>query len=177
MMVKQLAATVYLSLGSNLGDREGNLQKAVEILGERLKLSDQSPIYQTDPVGGFQPKFLNMAVKAVTRLAPNELLLLLKGVERQLGRQPGQSGLPRTIDIDIIFFDEEISKTSELEIPHPRAHQRAFVLVPLCDIDSEIRHPVLNKTISQLLRDIDSNQRQTVKRWKRGQEDPCTRLL
>jgi 2-amino-4-hydroxy-6-hydroxymethyldihydropteridine diphosphokinase len=172
-MIKKLAATVYLSLGSNLGDREGNLQKAVEILSERLKLSDQSPIYQTDPIGAFQPKFLNIAVKAVTRLAPNELLLLLKGIERQLGRQPGQSGLPRTI----VFYDEEISKTSELEIPHPRAHQRAFVLVPLCDIDPELRHPVLNKTVSRLLRDIESGQRQTVRRWKRGQEDPCTRLL
>lgn len=147
---------VYLSLGSNLGDRKENLEKALELLSHRLRVKSISSLYETEPVGNqMQPKFLNIAVKAETTLEPAGLLLLLKGIERKMGRLPGPKNSPRTIDIDIILFDKSIVKTPNLTIPHPRFSERAFVLVPLQEIEPDAIDPVSRKSISQLGRELD----------------------
>jgi len=168
--------TVYLGLGSNMGDRKENLDKVLDILGQRLRVAEVSPIYETEPMGSpGQRHFLNMAVKTYTRLAPAELLMLAKGVERKMGRQPGQTGGPRLIDIDILFYGDQVINTPELIVPHPRLARRAFVLVPLAEIASHLEHPTLKRSIKQLLKELGS-QKGVVKWWP-GKEEECTRLL
>ena len=142
--------TVYLGLGSNLGDRGENLNKALDYLEQRLKVTEVSSVYETEPVGNIQqPYFLNMALKVYTRLAPEELLLLAKGIERKLGRLPGKRNAPRPIDIDILLYGDEVIKTAELTIPHPRLAERAFVLVPLAEIAPDLEHPTRKRSIKQ----------------------------
>lgn len=146
--------TIYLSLGSNMGDREENLDKALDFLTQRMKTGKVSSIYDTDPVGNTnQPRFLNMVCQAFTRMAPDGLLALAKGIESKMGRS-SQSGEPRPIDIDILLYGEEVLETPELVIPHPRMMQRAFVLVPLSEIAPDLVHPVSGKTIKELMQDI-----------------------
>ncbi len=150
--------TVYLSLGSNLGDREANIARAVALLAKRgVRVTRQSALYETEPVdvsdGGW---FLNAAVEAETDLAPADLMRLLLGIERELGRErkPQADAGPkesRTIDIDIVLFGSRTVRTPELEIPHPRMAARRFVLVPLVEIAPNAIHPVLKKTIARLL--------------------------
>ena len=147
---------VYLGLGSNMGDRRNNLNRARDYLSQRLRVEKVSSVYETEPVGNIeQPRFLNLVCEVYTNLAPMELLSLDKGVERKLGRVPGKSDEPRPIDIDILFYDDQIIETPELVIPHPGLTERAFVLVPLAEIAPELVHPVNGKTIKELIKGVD----------------------
>jgi 2-amino-4-hydroxy-6-hydroxymethyldihydropteridine diphosphokinase len=142
--------TVYLSLGSNLGNRQANLDQALKLISERMRLGKVSSIYDTEPVGMVnQPRFLNLACEVFTRLSPEGLLALLKGIEQKMGRY-SRSGEPRIIDIDIVLFGNQVVNAPNLVIPHPKMHERAFVLIPLAEIAPDFVHPVLKKTIKEL---------------------------
>jgi len=141
----------YLGLGSNLEDRQYNLEQALAFLAQRLRIEKVSSIYDTEPVGNTQqPRFLNLVCQVSTTLSPTALIALAKGIEAKLGRGGG-SGMPRPIDIDILFYGEQVIKTPELVIPHPRLTERAFVLVPLVEIAPELVHPANGKTARELL--------------------------
>jgi 2-amino-4-hydroxy-6-hydroxymethyldihydropteridine diphosphokinase len=147
---------VYLALGSNLGNRLANLKNAISNLPPQMEVKAKSPVYETPPWGyADQPPFLNQTVMARTYLEPEPLLAHLKRLETALGREPGFINGPRVIDIDILFYDDLVIDSPPLAIPHPRLHQRAFVLVPLNDIAPELIHPVLEKSIGELLLDVD----------------------
>ncbi len=144
------AITVYLGLGSNMGDRQGNLDRALDLLSQRLRMGKISSIYDTEALGDTdQPRFLNLVCQAHTRLEPAGLLALVKGLEKKLGRV-GKSGTPRPIDIDILLYGEQVTETPELVIPHPKMTERAFVLVPLAEITPDLVHPVNGKTMKEL---------------------------
>ena len=143
--------TVFLALGSNLGDRQENLRQAVTALSPQLDVKAKSQIYETDPWGyEDQPKFLNMAVRGLTYLEPEPLLKHLKRLEIALGRQVTFPNGPRSIDIDILFFDDLVLNTPILSLPHPRLHERGFVLLPMMDLAPDLVHPVLKKSIRDL---------------------------
>jgi 2-amino-4-hydroxy-6-hydroxymethyldihydropteridine diphosphokinase len=145
------SVTAYLGLGSNLGERRAHLERALEFLAQRLRLERVSSIYDSEPVGNIeQPRFLNLACQTTTTLSPAGLLALAKGIEAKMGRTGG-SGAPRQIDIDILFYGDQVIQTPELVIPHPRLTERAFVLVPLVEIAPELVHPPSGKTVRELL--------------------------
>jgi 2-amino-4-hydroxy-6-hydroxymethyldihydropteridine diphosphokinase len=147
--------SVYLCLGSNVGDRKKNLDRALGFLSERLKLDKVSSIYDTTPEDNpDQPRFLNMAAHVHTTLEPQTLLSLLKGIESKIGRTPAARYSPRPMDIDILFYGKEVVDTPSLTIPHPRIPERAFVLVPLNEIAPELKHPVNGKTVKQMLAEL-----------------------
>jgi 2-amino-4-hydroxy-6-hydroxymethyldihydropteridine diphosphokinase len=147
---------VILALGTNLGDRSGNLRAAIAALPPVVIVLEQSFIYETLPWGlTEQPNYLNMVIKGETRQMPQELLKNLKLLEAELGRIPSIRYGPRKIDIDILFYDDLILATPELTLPHPHLHERAFVLVPLADLAPEYIHPIMQKTIRQLLAKVD----------------------
>jgi len=150
---------VYLSLGSNVGDRETNLHSALERLRALGDVVEVSSFYETEPVEfTAQPWFLNCAVKLDTEKTPQQLLAGLLDVEKQMGRKRTQKKGPRTIDIDILLFGSSIIETSGLTVPHPAMHERRFVLEPLVEIASEIRHPGFKRTIRQLRDALPSGQ-------------------
>lgn len=143
---------VYLALGSNLDDRLANLKQAIASLTPQLDVKKKSPVYETLPWGyEAQPRFLNQVVRAKTYLEPDPLLKHLKRLEVALGRKESFPNGPRLIDIDILFYDELILHSPSLVIPHPRLHERAFVLLPLMDIDPELVHPVNKKSVREML--------------------------
>lgn len=150
--------TVYLGLGTNLGDRRANLQAAISGLAPQVLVISESRVYQT-PAWGYQdqPQFLNMALKAETELDPADLLEHVKQLERNLGRRTTFHWGPRLIDIDILFYDDLVLKTDALVVPHPQVQERAFVLLPLADIASDLVHPVLGKNVRQLLEQVDAS--------------------
>jgi len=142
---------VYLSLGSNVGDREANLHSAIEHLRSLGEVAAVSSFYETEPVEfTAQPWFLNCVVKLDTGKTPKELLAGLLAVEQLMGRRRTQKKGPRTIDIDILLYGDSIIETEGLTIPHPTLHQRRFVLEPLAEIASGVRHPALKRTIREL---------------------------
>jgi 2-amino-4-hydroxy-6-hydroxymethyldihydropteridine diphosphokinase len=145
--------TVYLSLGSNVGDRASNLQNAIVALGEAgLRRVRVSSVYETEPVDYLdQPWFLNCAVEAETELPAPDLLRALRGIEAQMGSKKLIAKGPRLIDIDILLYGNEVINTPELHIPHPRMHLRRFVLQPLAEIGPAVQHPVSHLSIAELL--------------------------
>jgi len=143
--------TVYLSLGSNLGDRAANLRAAIDRLGRVGRVVAVSSFYETEPVEVTdQPWFLNCAVKLETEKMPKQLLAALLEIERQMGRRRDRKKGPRVIDLDILLFGSSVIQTRGLTIPHLAMHERRFVLEPLAEIAPDVRHPVRKQTIPEL---------------------------
>ena len=156
--------SIYLGLGTNLGDRERNLQDAIESLSKEMKVLSVSSPYDTEPVGKTdQPRFLNIVCGVSTRLSPEGLLALAKGIEGKMGRR-GRTGEPRTIDIDILLYGDIVIKQPDLVIPHPRMAERAFVMVPLAEIAPELVHPVTWEKIKDMREAIE--EKQGVMKWE-----------
>ncbi len=150
---------VYLALGSNMGNRLSNLKAAVLNLTPQMTVKQKSSVYETPPWGFTeQDAFLNQVVKVTTYLEPEALLRHLKRMETALGRVPNFQNGPRVIDIDILFFDKMIINTPPLVVPHPRLHERAFVLVPLAEIEPDFVHPILQRPINKILEDVDRSE-------------------
>ena len=144
--------TIYLALGSNLGNRLENLKEAISSLSPQMTVKAKSHVYETLPWGfEDQPKFLNQALKAQTYLQPEPLLKHIKRLEIALGRKPSFQNGPRLIDIDILFYDDMVLSTPSLTIPHPRLHERGFVLLPLMDLAPDLTHPVTKKSVREML--------------------------
>ncbi len=144
--------TVYLSLGSNVGDREVNLHTAIDKLAELGEVIAVSAFYETEPMEfTAQPWFLNCAVALRTQLMPKLFLSKTLAIEQQMGRRRSQPKGPRTIDIDILLFGNSIIHTSQLDVPHVAMHQRRFVLEPLSEIAPEVRHPIFKHTVREML--------------------------
>ena len=160
--------TLYLGLGSNLGRRETNLSRAVSFLAQSTGVTvlSSSSIYETDPWGYVeQPRFLNCVVVAQTSLEPTRLLETTQGVEGMVGRQTTFHWGPRLIDVDILLYGHQVISCSapDLQIPHARLPERAFVLVPLAELAGDAIHPSTGKTISELLQQVEG--REGVKLW------------
>ena len=145
--------TVFLALGSNVGDREVNMRTAVARLGsDEIRVVRRSSLYETAPREMLdQPWFLNAVVEAETSLFPMQLLARIRDIERQMGRRRVTPKGPRNIDIDILFYGRSVIATTELEVPHPRIGERRFVLEPLAEIAPDFRHPVTGKTAVEML--------------------------
>jgi len=149
----------YLSLGSNLGNRENHVHDAIARLQALGRIVAFSSLYETQPVEFTnQPWFLNSVVVLETAETPAQLLANLRGIEQEMGRVRTRKKGPRTIDIDILLFGDTILHSFELTIPHPALHQRRFVLEPLAEIAPEVQHPILKKTIRTLLEDLPAGQ-------------------
>lgn len=147
---------VYISLGTNLGNRISNLRQAVSFLSPQMTVKAKSKVYETPPWGHTeQDNFLNQVVKATTYLEPVPLLKHIKRMEVAMGRKSTFRYGPRLIDIDILFYDEEIVDTPSLVIPHPHLHERGFVLLPMMDIAPDLVHPVLKKKVRELVGSCD----------------------
>jgi 2-amino-4-hydroxy-6-hydroxymethyldihydropteridine diphosphokinase len=156
---------IYLSLGSNVGDREANLAAAIEALGAaEVRVTKQSSLYATEPLD-FSPQhwFLNCVVEAETDLMPRQLLHALRGIERALGSRKLVLKGPRVIDLDILLYGAARIRSAELTVPHPRMAERRFVLVPLREIAPALRHPILKRTVAELLADCPD--RSHIEKW------------
>jgi|SRR5215472_7288194 2-amino-4-hydroxy-6-hydroxymethyldihydropteridine diphosphokinase len=163
----------YLSLGSNVGDREGQLLDAIRRLGAVGRVQLVSPIYETEPVDfTAQPMFLNCVIALETSSRPAQLMQQLIAIEKAMGRERIQKKGPRTIDLDILLFGNEIVNTPDLMIPHPAMEKRRFVLQPLADIAPEARHPLLGKAVRELLEDLPLGQ--SIRRWKEASDQRLT---
>ncbi len=152
-------ATAYVGMGANLGGRATTLRCAAASLGEHsaIRLIGGSDLYETEPVGYTdQPDFLNAVLKLGTALSPRRLLDVLLDVERAYGRVREEKWGPRTLDLDLLLYDREVVDEEGLRVPHPCIHERAFVLVPLCDLDPDGLHPLLNQAYRRLAHRVDS---------------------
>ena len=157
---------VYIAMGSNVGDRAATLARAVEEMNRAgLRVLRQSSLYATQPVGGPpQAHFLNAVVEAETDWMPLRLLHALQKIERAMGRRRMVIRGPRTLDLDVLFYGGSVIRSRELEVPHPRLPQRRFVLAPLAELAPALSHPLLHKTVAELLAETgDSSQ---VRRWR-----------
>ncbi len=156
----------YIAVGSNLGDRVENCRRGAEALASvpGVRLTAQSPVYETEPVDFIdQDWFINYVIRIETRLSPLELLEQLQKVQRGAGRAADHTRFgPRVLDLDILLYDQLILEDPQLTLPHPRMHQRRFVLKPLCDIDSKLMHPVFGKDMQSLLALLDEAGQQVV---------------
>jgi 2-amino-4-hydroxy-6-hydroxymethyldihydropteridine diphosphokinase len=153
-------ARVFIGLGSNLGDKVLNCKKALNAISDFANIVSVSSVYKTEPVGNEdQPDFINCAAEIETVLPPLELLERLHSVEDKLERLRGEKWGPRTIDIDIIFYDDLIIDTDELTIPHLSAHTRRFVMEPICEIDPWLVHPGFRVHVYELLNDLEDTKR------------------
>jgi len=146
----------YIGIGSNLGNREENCEKAMALLiKEGMEVTKRSSFYETEPWGlKDQPEFINMALEIKTKNTPLELLNILKKIETTLGRMKDKRWGPRIIDLDILLYDNLLIKTENIEIPHPGIKDRGFVLKPLSEIAPDKIHPVLKKSIKELLAEL-----------------------
>ena len=151
--------TVFLSLGSNMGNKAENLNKALELIAKKAGIIEKkSSVYETEPWGiEDQPRFLNMVIQAQTLLTPQELIHALLEIEKELGRIRKEKWAERIIDIDILFYNNAIIHETNLTIPHPYMHQRRFVLVPMHEIAPDFFHPLLHASISDLLVNCTDN--------------------
>jgi 2-amino-4-hydroxy-6-hydroxymethyldihydropteridine diphosphokinase len=157
-----MSHTVYIALGTNLGDRQANLAQAREGLPPAVRVARVSPVYETEPWGYTdQPRFLNQVFHTETNLAPKELLAYLKRLESVLGRTPTFHYGPRLIDLDILLYDDLQIETPHLTIPHPHLSERAFVLVPLADLAPDLEIPGLGKSVRELLAGVDVTETKT----------------
>ncbi|MGM0754421.1 MAG: 2-amino-4-hydroxy-6-hydroxymethyldihydropteridine diphosphokinase [Bacillota bacterium] len=159
--------TAYISLGSNIGDREYYLEKAINIIGShgKIEVTKQSSLYETDPVGFTeQGKFLNMVIEIRTSLSPETLLHQCLQVEIDLGREREFKWGPRIIDLDILLYDHEKIESKNLLIPHPRMQERAFVLIPLLEVAPHVEHPSFNAPFAEFLDEIPD--KEGVRLWK-----------
>jgi 2-amino-4-hydroxy-6-hydroxymethyldihydropteridine diphosphokinase len=155
---------VFIGMGSNIGDRLANLNSAIGLLAQECEIKQMSSVFETGPEGyEAQPDFLNCVVKGETRLRPLQLLDELKSIEKILDRVSSFRNAPRTIDLDILFYGDEVINKQGLGIPHPRLQERAFVLVPMVQIAPQFIHPALHKTIQQLLSELATGPR--VAKW------------
>jgi len=154
-----VAETVYLSLGSNLGDREKNLRSAIATLADgKVRVTRVSSFYETEPVDLLeQPWFLNCVVQGETDASPLDLLRALRGIEARLGSNKLVPKGPRLIDLDILLYGDEVIDTQELQVPHPRMLVRKFVLVPLAEIAPNLKHPSWSGAVAQLLLETQDN--------------------
>ena len=160
--------TAYISLGSNLGDRAGNLLLGIRgILSAGHEVTRLSQIYETEPMETFpQPNFLNMVaeLKVASRLAPGELLEQLLEIEQLLGRTRDSIKGPRTIDLDLLLYGDQVIDNQRLTLPHPQLHRRRFVMMPLAQLCPSLEHPVIHRTIAELLE--ETTDRSEVKLWR-----------
>jgi 2-amino-4-hydroxy-6-hydroxymethyldihydropteridine diphosphokinase len=149
----------YVGLGSNLGDRGAHLLLGLSALSRLPKthLLRLSPVYETDPVGPPQPPYLNMVAELETELSPKGLLAEMLRVEKALGRERRERWGPRTLDLDLLLYGDLVLEEAGLSVPHPRLHERAFVLVPLLDLLPEGRHPLLGQSFAELLASLDAS--------------------
>lgn len=156
----------YIGMGSNIGDRAEHCRKAIAALAacKGCLVEAESPLYETEPVDfEEQDWFINGVARVRTCLEPEALLQQLRAIERAMGRRPeGRRFGPRVLDLDILFFNDWILHTTDLEFPHPRLHQRRFMLKPLCDIAPELVHPVLGKTMRSLLSSLKDGEKRVI---------------
>jgi 2-amino-4-hydroxy-6-hydroxymethyldihydropteridine diphosphokinase len=144
--------SIFIALGTNLGDKKKNLAQAISLISRQCQVTTISPHYLTLPEGfAQQPDFLNVVIEISTNLAPSELLSFLQTIEKEMGRTKTFLNGPRLIDLDILFYQNKIIHQKDLTIPHPRLHQRLFVLQPLCEIAPNFIHPTLKKSIRDIL--------------------------